>query len=110
MTGAGISTHVLDTARGTPAAGVPVTLYRRQGRDLIVAGVGTTGSDGRIANLASAELVPGWYQLVFDVTAYYGSQQHFFTRVSLDLAVADARHHHVPLLISPFACSSYRGS
>ena len=110
MTSAGISTHVLDTARGAPAAGVAVTVFRREGRDLVEAGSGTTGDDGRIADLLSSALTPGWYQLVFDLSSYYGSQQHFFTRVTLDLAVAEARHHHVPLLISPYSCSSYRGS
>ena len=110
MTGAGISTHVLDTTRGAPAAGVAVTLYRREGRELVAAGAGTTGEDGRIANLLDAELRPGWYQVVFDLAPYYGSQEHFFSRVTLDLAIADARHHHVPLLISPFSCASYRGS
>jgi len=48
--------------------------------------------------------------LVFDLEPYYGSQQHFFSRVTLDIAIAEARHHHVPLLVSPFSCSSYRGS
>ena len=110
MTGAGISTHVLDTARGAPAAGVAVTVNRREGRDLVLAGSGTTGEDGRVGNLLSAELTPGWYQLVFDLAPYYGSQPHFFFRVTLDVAIAEARHHHVPLLISPFSCSSYRGS
>lgn len=110
MTGAGISTHVLDTTRGAPAAGVAVTLYRREGQELVAAGAGTTGEDGRIANLLDAELEPGWYQIVFDLAPYYGSQQHFFSRVTLDLAIAEARHHHVPLLVSPFSCASYRGS
>jgi 5-hydroxyisourate hydrolase len=110
MTGAGISTHVLDTTRGTPAAGVAVTLFRREGRELVEAGSGTTGEDGRVANLLDTELTPGWYQLVFDLASYYGSQQHFFSRVTLDVAVSEARHHHIPLLVSPFSCTSYRGS
>ncbi len=110
MTSAGISTHVLDTTRGAPAAGVAVTVNRRKGRDLVEVGSGTTGEDGRVANLLSAELTPGSYQLVFDLAPYYGSQQHFFSRVTLDVAIAEARQHHVPLLISPFSCSSYRGS
>ena len=54
--------------------------------------------------------MPGWYQLVFDLASYYGSQQHFFTRVTLDVAISEARHHHVPLLVSPYSCTSYRGS
>jgi 5-hydroxyisourate hydrolase len=110
MTGAGISTHVLDTTRGVPAAGVAITLYRREGGGMVEAGSGTTGDDGRVANLLDAELTPGWYQIVFDLAPYYGSQQHFFSRVTLDIAIAEARHHHVPLLVSPFSCSSYRGS
>ncbi|TMC14730.1 MAG: hydroxyisourate hydrolase [Chloroflexi bacterium] len=110
MTSAGISTHVLDTTRGGPAAGVAVTVYRREGRELAEVGRGTTGEDGRISSLLSAELTPGWYQLVFDLSTYYGSQQHFFTRVTLDVAVSETRHHHVPLLVSPFSCTSYRGS
>jgi 5-hydroxyisourate hydrolase len=110
MTGAGISTHVLDTTRGTPAAGVAVTLYRRDGRELVEAGSGTTGEDGRVANLLDAELTTGWYQLVFDLAPYYGSQQHFFSRVTLDVAISELRHHHIPLLVSPFSCTSYRGS
>ena len=111
MSGTGISTHVLDTAAGKPAAGVPVTLLRRENVGLPqVVGSGTTGADGRIDNLCPGELTAGWYQLVFDLTAYYGSQRHFFTRVTLDVAVTDLRHHHVPLLVSPFSCTSYRGS
>src|SRR5260221_499382 len=62
MTGAGISTHVLDTSRGAPAAGVAITVYRREGRELVAAGSGTTGEDGRVANLLDGELRPGWYQ------------------------------------------------
>jgi 5-hydroxyisourate hydrolase len=110
MTGAGISTHVLDTTRGAPAAGVAVTLFRREDRELVEAGSGTTGEDGRVANLLAAELTAGWYQIVFDLAPYYGSQQHFFSRVTLDVAISEARHHHIPLLISPYSCSTYRGS
>ena len=110
MTGAGISTHVLDTARGAPAAGVAVTLLRRDGGELVPVGAGVTGEDGRIAELAPGGVGPGWYRLVFDLDPYYGSQQHFFNRVTLDLAIAEARHHHVPLLVSPHQLTSYRGS
>jgi 5-hydroxyisourate hydrolase len=110
MTSAGISTHILDTTSGAPAAGVAVTVFRREGRELLEAGSGTTGEDGRVAQLLDSELTPGWYQLVFDLTPYYGSREHFFSRVTLDLSIAEARHHHVPLLISPFSCASYRGS
>jgi 5-hydroxyisourate hydrolase len=110
MTGAGISTHVLDTTRGAPAAGVAVTLLRREGPELVEVGSGVTGEDGRIAELVPGGVVPGWYELVFDLDPYYGSQQHFFSRVTLDIAIAEARHHHVPLLVSPYSATSYRGS
>ncbi|GAC1653856.1 MAG: hydroxyisourate hydrolase [Candidatus Dormibacteraceae bacterium] len=111
MSGAGISTHVLDTAAGKPAAGVPVTLLRREGAGATGPDdLGEPGADGRIDNLCPGELTAGWYQLVFDLTAYYGSQRHFFTRVTLDVAVTELHHHHVPLLVSPFSCTSYRGS
>ena len=108
---AGLSTHVLDTARGAAAAGVAVTLLRRDGDDYSQVGEGITGSDGRIANLlASMPLEPGRYRLVFDLDPYFGSQQHLFSRVTVDLAIADTRHHHVPLLVSPYSFSSYRGT
>jgi 5-hydroxyisourate hydrolase len=110
MTGAGISTHVLDTGRGAPAAGVAVTLLRRDGRDLVEVGSGTTGEDGRIASLVPEGVPPGWYQLVFDLDPYYGSQQHFFSRVTLDVSIAEARHHHLPLLVSAFSATTYLGS
>jgi 5-hydroxyisourate hydrolase len=110
MTGAGISTHVLDTTRGTPAAGVAVTLRRREGAELVEVGSGVTGEDGRIAALVPDGVAPGWYELVFDLDPYFGSQQHFFSRVTLDIAVAEARHHHVPLLVSAYSATFYRGS
>lgn len=93
-----------------PAAGVEVRAFRREGEALLAVGSGTTGSDGRIERLLDSDLTPGWYQLVFELSSYFGSQQHFFTRVTLDIAVAHARHHHVPLLVSPYSCTTYRGS
>lgn len=108
----GLSTHVLDTSRGLPAPGVPVTLFKTEGKELQAVGAGVTDAEGRIGNLLAegGELEPGWYRLVFDLAPYFGSAAHFFSRVTLDLAVAEAGHHHVPLLVSPFGCSSYRGS
>ena len=92
-----ISTHVLDTERGRPAAGVRVELFR--GDELV--GSGETNEDGRIAQLADAG--PGTYRLVFHPPS------PFFRRVELELELDD-RHHHVPLLISSYACATYRGS
>jgi 5-hydroxyisourate hydrolase len=93
-----VSTHVLDTAEGRPAAGVRVELHRAG--ELIA--FGETNEDGRIPDLKSG-LDPGAYQLVFHPPS------PFFRRVELELALEDG-HYHVPLLISPYACTSYRGS
>jgi 5-hydroxyisourate hydrolase len=95
---ASLSTHVLDTGEGRPAVGVLVELTR-SGDPLAR---GTTDGDGRIAELA-ADLEPGAYSLVFHPPS------PFFRRVELELELGDG-HHHVPLLVSPYGCTSYRGS
>ena len=92
-----LSTHVLDTGKGRPAAGVRVELHR--GSDLVAAG--ETDADGRIARLAEVE--PGSYRLVFHPPS------PFFTRVELEVELKEG-HYHVPLLVSPYSCASYRGS
>ncbi|HYM51183.1 MAG TPA: hydroxyisourate hydrolase [Candidatus Limnocylindrales bacterium] len=107
MTRATLSTHVLDIALGRPARGVGVALVGEDGSPI---GQGTTGSDGRIADLCPGGVAPGSYRLVFEVEDYFGDREHLFNAVSLDLEIREARHHHVPLLIGPYACSSYRGS
>jgi 5-hydroxyisourate hydrolase len=93
-----LSTHVLDTGRGAPAEGVRVELLR--GADVLRAA--ETNGDGRIPELA-AGLDPGDYRLVFHPPS------PFFRRVELELSLAEG-HYHVPLLVSPFSCASYRGS
>ena len=93
-----VSTHVLDTAAGRPASGVRVELCR--GTEVLAAG--RTGEDGRIAPLAES-LDAGAYELVFWPPSLY------FKRVELEVELADG-HHHIPLLISPYGCASYRGS
>jgi 5-hydroxyisourate hydrolase len=95
---ASLSTHVLDTERGRPAAGVRVEL-RRGGETL---GSGETDADGRIGGLASG-LEPGEYALVFRPPS------PFFREVALTVSLDDG-HYHVPLLISSYGCASYRGS
>jgi 5-hydroxyisourate hydrolase len=95
---ASLSTHVLDVERGRPAAGVRVELYR--GEEQV--GSGETDSDGRIAELASS-LDRGQYRLVF------APPSPFFRRVELELALDDG-HYHVPLLVSSYSCTTYRGS
>jgi 5-hydroxyisourate hydrolase len=93
-----LSTHVLDTGRGKPAAGVRVELVR----DGELMGSAETNDDGRIPELGT-DLEPGDYRLVF----YPPSP--FFRRVELEIALDDG-HYHVPLLVSQFGCVSYRGS
>jgi 5-hydroxyisourate hydrolase len=95
-----ISTHVLDTERGRPAAGVRVELYR--GEDLLA--TGATDSDGRIPDLAG-EVKPGNYRLVFLPVA-----SPFFARIEVEVSLPDTAHVHVPLLLSPYGCTIYRGS
>jgi 5-hydroxyisourate hydrolase len=104
-----LSTHVLDAAHGRPAAGVPVRLTTAGGDDLAQ---DVTDDDGRIRQLA-AELPEGTYRLTFDTGAYFAAtgQRGFYPEVSVTFTVTDAgQHHHVPLLLSPFAYSTYRGS
>ncbi len=109
-----ISTHVLDTTRGEPAAGVPVTLSRLESGKLVVQATQETDADGRIDALGRGELRAGSYQIAFDAAAYFrkrGDEPAFFSRVVLDFEVADGRRrYHIPLLLSPFSCASYRGS
>ena len=95
---ASLSTHVLDTGQGTPARGVKVELFR--GAEPVAQA--STDDDGRIAQLAGA-LDPGRYRIVFHPPSPY------FTRVELEVELGEG-HHHVPLLVSPYACASYRGS
>ena len=92
-----LSTHVLDTGTGRPAVGVPVELSR----DDHVLATAETDADGR-ARLAD-DLAPGVYRLVFSPPS------PFFTRVELSIALEDG-HYHVPLLVSPYGCATYRGS
>lgn len=93
-----LSTHVLDTERGRPAAGVRVELYNSDG-DLV--GEGVTDGDGRIQELADTHA--GTYRIVFHPPS------PFFKRVELEVELGDG-HHHVPLLFSSYGCASYRGS
>ena len=110
-----ISTHVLDTRRGAPAAGVAVSLWRLEaGQRAAPQGAGETDADGRIGDLLDAPLVAGVYRLTFDLAAYFtktGDAAPFLNRVTLDLEITDpTRRYHVPLLVTPFSCASYRGS
>jgi 5-hydroxyisourate hydrolase len=95
---ASLSTHVLDTGAGMPAVGVRVELYH----DTTVLSDMTTNTDGRVPTLADG-LQPGRYRLVFHPPS------PFFHRVELEVELGEG-HYHVPLLVSPYACASYRGS
>jgi 5-hydroxyisourate hydrolase len=97
-----VTTHVLDTASGRPAAGVAVTL---EGGDGVVAS-GLTDADGRIGELGPELLDPATYRLRFDT----GGHSPFFPEVVIAFVVDGDAHFHVPLLLSPFGYSTYRGS
>ena len=114
-----LTTHVLDTAAGVPAAGMHFQLYRLDGDCRTLLSAGQTNSDGRSeAPLLSGEtLLPGQYELAFAVAEYFRNrgvalpEPPFLDRVPLAFGIADpAGHYHVPLLVSPWFYSTYRGS
>lgn len=106
-----ITTHVLDTARGCPASGVVVILEQAVGDPPILA-TATTDDVGRVIDLGPARLEPGIYRLRFNTGGYFADHavSSFFPEVVVSFAVRDAEHYHVPLLLSPFGYSTYRGS
>jgi 5-hydroxyisourate hydrolase len=122
----GLSTHVLDTMHGTPAAGMEVALFTIDGADekgenarATLVRRFTLNADGRSDGplYDDAALKVGTYRLVFDVAGYFKArgvtlpEPNFLNRVSLDFGVAHAgQHYHVPLLVSPWSYSTYRGS
>ena len=111
----GLSTHVLDTAIGRPAAGIGVRLEIEQGEAWRELASATTNADGRVSPLlpAGTALAVATYRLTFDVGGYLAGRdaQGFFPYVCIVFTVRDAgQHHHVPLLLSPFGYSTYRGS
>src|SRR6266704_3150059 len=108
-----ISTHVLDTTRGEPAAGVAVTLWRLDGQAPVSLGTRETDADGRIGDLGDGAPPVGSYRLSFEVGAYYKKKgtAAFLQRAILDFEITETnRRYHIPLLMSPFSCASYRGS
>ncbi|HEY1014853.1 MAG TPA: hydroxyisourate hydrolase [Herpetosiphonaceae bacterium] len=118
-----LTTHVLDTARGRPAAGLRIELWLIDGAPVLLGAV-TTNADGRTDAplLAGADFRPGTYQIVFEVGAYFATQTPasgypslpeppFLDIVPVQFSIADPEgHYHVPLLVSPWAYSTYRGS
>ena len=105
-----ITTHILDTSRGRPAAGVPIELRMREpdGKWLTL-GSGVTDSDGRLKTLHPGPLSPGIYELVFAIGDTFPDA--FYPEARVAFCVRDASaHYHIPLLLSPFGYSTYRGS
>jgi 5-hydroxyisourate hydrolase len=110
-----ISTHVLDTAAGRPARGVAVRLERELHGEWRLQADATTNDEGRVPSLAASDnaLPAGDYRLVFDIGAYFAARQteSFYRRAVIEFVVRDAAaHYHVPLLLSPFGYTTYRGS
>ena len=108
-----ITTHVLDLSSGKPAAGVRVSLTRLQRGTRVDVGAGTTDAHGRLKDLAPAgALAAGTYELTFETGEYFSGRRIacFHPRVTVAFDVTDGAHYHVPLLISPFGYSTYRGS
>ena len=110
-----ITTHVLDTARGGPAVGVTVILELRQASEWTPIGRGITDENGRVASLTDdRELIPGTYRLTFDTGTYHreqGISVPFFPEAKITFNVRDIdEDYHVPLLLSPFGYSTYRGA
>ncbi|MET1114806.1 MAG: hydroxyisourate hydrolase [Comamonas sp.] len=115
----GLSTHVLDTMHGCPAAGMAVSFFRTEGDQATLLRHLVLNADGRSDTplFDSASLEAGTYRLTFSVGAYFKArgvalpEPSFLDRVSLDFGVAHAdQHYHVPLLVSPWSYSTYRGS
>ncbi|MCL5287524.1 MAG: hydroxyisourate hydrolase [Acidobacteria bacterium] len=110
-----ITTHVLDTSLGKPAAGVPVALERQESTGWKSLASAVTSADGRAGELLppNAKLESGTYRLRFDTAAYFRARgvASFYPHVEITFHVKDAaQHYHVPLLLSPFGYSTYRGS
>ena len=109
-----ITTHVLDVSIGRPAANVPVLLETKSANGAwSEAGRGVTDNDGRLKELAGKTLVAGIYRLAFDTRAYFARRKvaSLYPQVIIVFEVKDAReHYHIPLLLSPFGYSTYRGS
>ena len=110
-----ITTHVLDTSKGIPAEGIKISLQKPTGEDQweeITSG--TTNSDGRITNFMSEDLIipPGRYRMLFETRSYFekSNLKGFYPEIPVVFEITNTEHHHIPLLLSPFGYSTYRGS
>jgi 5-hydroxyisourate hydrolase len=109
-----LTTHVLDTSKGKPAAGIPISLYQQQGSDWNEMTRGISNNDGRIPNLLPKETIlePGIYKMKFETKAYFDNQsiETFYPYAEIVFEIRSAEHYHIPLLLNPFGYSTYRGS
>jgi 5-hydroxyisourate hydrolase len=109
-----ITTHILDTSRGKPAQGVPVILYRQHDDYWDIIAANTTDKDGRITEFPDQDdpLIPGTYKLKFETSQYFErhTTSSFFPCVEVIFTLSNGEHYHIPLLLSPFGYSTYRGS
>ena len=110
-----ITTHVLDTSKGSPAEGIKITLQQPIGSDQwqnICSGI--TNADGRIAQFLPDDKIiePGIYRMLFDTKSYFeaSNTKHFYPFVPIVFEIFDTEHYHIPLLLNPFGYSTYRGS
>ncbi len=104
-----ISTHILDTTKGLPAADVPVVLEKQNGSSWKEVGMHKTNTDGRIVFQCPNEV--GVYRLTFHVEEYFKNEEHFFLNIPIVFKVKNSdRKYHVPLLLNPYGYSTYRGS
>ena len=109
-----LTTHILDTTQGRPADGVHVTLYQQEPQKWMEIAKGITNNDGRITGLLKKDVVleHGIYKLKFETQEYFERQtvQTFYPYVEIVFDITSDEHYHVPLLISPYGYSTYRGS
>lgn len=108
-----ITTHVLDAVTGAPAAGVGLRLSRHHADGFTEVAAGVTDRDGRNRELGPQRLDPGTYRIVFATGEYFAAQgrRTFYPEITIDFVVEEGQdHYHVPILLSPFAYSTYRGS
>jgi 5-hydroxyisourate hydrolase len=108
-----ITTHILDTSLGKPVAGVEIILYSNSNDSWKEIGRGITNSDGRIANLLNKELLElGTYKMRFETKGYFDKMKGatFYPYVEIVFDIRANEHYHIPLLLSPFGYSTYRGS
>lgn len=106
-----VTSHVLDAVTGRPAVGLALRLEARDGDSWSTIASAVTDADGRASELGPAALEEGVYRVVFDTAGYFGEHPTFYPEVVIVFELAAAsEHYHVPLLLSPYAFSTYRGS